>query len=98
MHLEFPAEFGIVSTFLFDRFITNKSRLVPTIIGSYDKVYASVDANNMADIRKMTFFNVLSIGVLSCIVIREVNIHLRLLLNSVRKQYHTKHEQGRLSI
>ena len=58
--MEFLAEFGIVSMFLFDRFTTNKSRLVPTIIGSYDKVDASVDAHNMADIRKMTLFDLIS--------------------------------------
>ena len=59
-HLEFLAEFEIVSTFLFDSFSAYKPRLVLTIISGSDKVNASVNANNIANIGDITFLYIIS--------------------------------------
>ena len=48
-----------MSTFLFDLFTTNKTRLVFTIVGGNDKVNTSVDTNNVTDIRDITFLDII---------------------------------------
>ena len=57
--MEFFAEFGITGTFLFDGFTAYKSRLMLTVIGGNNKVNASVNANNIADIGDVTFFDII---------------------------------------
>lgn len=58
-HLEFLAKFGIVSTLLLDRFAANKSRFAVTVISCDDKVNASVYTDNIADVRKFAFFDII---------------------------------------
>ena len=57
--MEFLAKFGIACTFLFDSFTAYKSRLAFTVISGNDKVNASVNADNIADIRDITFLDII---------------------------------------
>ena len=58
--MEFLAKFGIVSTFLFHSLTTDETRFMLTIVSGNNKVDTSVDAYNIADIRDITFFNIIS--------------------------------------
>ena len=58
-HLKFFAKLGIVSTFLFNSFPTNKSRLMVAVISCNNKVNTSVNTYNIADVRNITFFNLI---------------------------------------
>ena len=58
-HLEFFTKFGIVSTFLFNSFTTNKSRLMFAVISCNNKVNTSVYTYNVTDVRNITFFNLI---------------------------------------
>ena len=51
-----------MSTFLLDGFTTYKSRLVLTVISSNDKVYTSVNTNDITDVRNITFFDIAGYG------------------------------------
>ena len=58
--MEFFTKFGIVSTFLLDRFSTNKSRLVITVIGCNNEVNTSVNAYDITNVRNITFLDIIS--------------------------------------
>ena len=58
-HLKFFTKLGIFSTFLFNSFATNKSRLMFAVISCNNKVNTSVNTYNITDVRNITFFNLI---------------------------------------
>ena len=58
-HLKFFTKLGIVSTFLFNSFTTNKSRLMFAVISCNNKVNTSIYTYYVTDVRNTTFFNLI---------------------------------------
>ena len=58
-HLKFLTKLGIVGTFLFNGFTTNKSRPMFAVISCNNKVNTSVNTYNVTDVRNITFFNLI---------------------------------------
>ena len=48
-----------MGTFLFNSFSTDKTRLVPAVIGGNDKIDTPVDAHHITDVRNITFLDII---------------------------------------